>query len=88
MLSHFFIVQVFTIAVTTGHRLESRCDSIIVATHALFGLAFNSFISETRIIISNSSSIQNHVIAETGTIGVSPHQSSGVNQCSASCDFT
>jgi len=39
-------------------------------------------------MISSKSSIQNHECAETGTIGVSPPQSSGVKPCSANCHFT
>jgi hypothetical protein len=54
----------------------------------LFGFAFNSCICDTRIIISKISSIQNHVLADTGTIGVSHPQSSAVNQFSDNCHFT
>jgi hypothetical protein len=74
--------------VATGHNLLSKCDSITVAIQALSGLAFSSCISATNKIISNKSSIQNHECAETGTIGVSPHQSSGVKPCSDNCHLT
>jgi hypothetical protein len=47
--------------VATGQRLLSRWLSITVATQALFGFAFNSFISATSRIISKSSSIPNQV---------------------------
>jgi hypothetical protein len=48
----------------------------------------SSNISADKRIISSKSSIPNHVCAETGTIGVSPPQSSGVSHLSASCPFT
>jgi superfamily II DNA/RNA helicase len=61
--------------------------SIIVATQFLSLFAFNSNISAVNKIISNNSSIPNPVLAETGIIGVSHHQSSAVNQFSANCHF-
>jgi hypothetical protein len=87
-LSHILTVQALTKTVATGPNLLSRCDSIIVAIQDLSGFAFNSFISATKRIISNKSSIQNPVCAETGTIGVSPPQSSGVKPFSDNCHLT
>jgi hypothetical protein len=70
------------------HNLESNLDSITVATANLSGSAFKSCNSATNKIISNNVSIHNHVSAETGTIIVFHHQSSGCNHCSANCHFT
>jgi hypothetical protein len=87
-LSPDFTVQVFTKTVATGQKLLSKCDSKTVATPFLFGFAFNSFISATNRIISNNSSTQNPVCAETGIIGTFHHHSSDISHCSANCLFT
>jgi len=88
ILSHLLIVQVLTKTVATGQSFVSKCDSRTVATQALSGFALSSFISATRSKISSKSSIPNHDFAETGIIGVSPHQSSGVKPFSANCHLT
>ena len=53
-----------------------------------FGLAFNSFTSAVRRIISSSSGIPSLVCADTGTNTVFPPQSSGISSYSASSCFT
>jgi len=79
---------VFINTVATEPNFVSKCDSITVQTQFLSGFAFNSAISATSKIFSNKSSIQSHILADTGTIITSPHQSSHTNQCSANCPFT
>jgi hypothetical protein len=74
--------------VAIGHNFKSKCDSITVATAFLFGFAFNSCISATSKITHSKSSIQNQVFAETGIIGTSHPQSSGISQFSDNQAFT
>jgi len=78
------MIPVFTRIVATGQSLLSRCDSITVQTPNLVGFALRFFISATRRIISSNVSTQNPVLAETGIIGVSPPQSSGISHFSES----
>ncbi len=87
-MSHLLIVPALIKTVATGPNWVSRCDSRTVAIAVLFGFAFNSFISATNKMISSKSSIPKPVWAETGTTGVSPPQSSGVNPFSDNWPFT
>ena len=86
--SFMFSVQVFISTVAIGPRVLSRCDSTTVAIALRFGFAFGSRMSLTKNIVSSRSSIHSQFFADTGTTGVSHHQSSGANHISANSHFT
>ena len=84
MLSPTLNVPFCTNKVATGPRLRSKLASITVPLAGRSGLAESSSTSATRRIISSNSSRFSPLSALTGTIVVSPPQSSGTRPCSVS----
>ena len=78
-------VPLRTSTVATGPRPRSSCASMTVPIAGRLGLALRSCISATSRIISSSSGRFSCVRAETGTMTVSPPQSSASRPRSASC---
>ena len=81
-------VPFFIKTVATGPRPLSSFASITVPTACFSGLALSSFISVTSKTASSKSFIPAPVFADTGTIIVSPPQSSARSSYSLSCCLT
>ena len=88
MESPTWSVPFWTRTVATGPLPLSSCASITRPLAFRLGLAFNSFTSAVKRIISRSSGIPSFVWADTGTNTVLPPQSSGINSYSESSCFT
>ena len=88
MESPTFKVPFCTRTVATGPLPLSNCASITRPLAFRLGLAFNSFTSAVKRIISRSSGMPSFVWADTGTNTVLPPQSSGISSYSESSCFT
>ena len=77
-----------TRTVATGPRPLSSCASMMTPRASRFGFALSSLTSATRRTISRRSFMPCFCFAETGTMMVSPPQSSGMSSCSDSSCFT
>ena len=88
MISPTFKVPELTNTVKRAPRVRSISASITVPSAGLFGSALRSSNSATTIRFSSKSEIPFFSLAETGTLTVSPPQSSTTRPTSANCCFT